>query len=53
MNWLKHESKEMKELIRCYVEQFGFDVIIGLFSGLHLSTYTELLNIHNSSEVRK
>lgn len=39
-----------KELIICYIEQFGYDVIIGLCHGLNLETNLVLDTI--SKEVK-
>ena len=41
----------LAELKMCYIEQFGFDLVIGLCSGLDLVTVVELERIHNEDKV--
>ncbi len=38
-------NKTMEELKMCYVEQFGYDLIIGLCHGLNLGTILKLEKI--------
>ena len=40
-------NKRLKELIICYIAQFGFDVIIGDMHGINLQTIMRLKEIDN------
>ena len=40
-------NKRLKELIICYIAQFGFDVIIGEIHGTKLQTIIRLKEIEN------
>ena len=40
-------NKKLKELIICYIAQFGFDVIIGEMHGIELQTILKLKEIEN------
>ncbi len=40
-------NKKLEGLTLCYIEQFGFDVIIGLMTGLELQTIIRLKEIEN------
>ena len=40
-------NKKLRELAMCYIEQFGFDVIMGNYKYLGLGTILRLKEIEN------
>lgn len=40
-------DEQLRELIMCYIEQFGYDIVIGKINGIDLSTILELRRLRN------